>query len=97
MNGVKKAGGNSHTTLTSVLYDAVKASNRRWHKDHVVTFFRNRLEMPINKTSAAAVLMRVGALEGITLENINGKNHIYPSVSSESRMCLERFLYGRVN
>ena len=81
-------------TLTTMLHDAVKTDNKKWNKDHVKAFFRTRLEKPLNDASAIAVLSRVGDLDGMALQKINGKNHVSTAISRDAKAALNKFLYG---
>tara|TARA_R110000796_G_scaffold148262_6_gene265132 strand:- start:4956 stop:5234 length:279 start_codon:yes stop_codon:yes gene_type:complete len=85
----------TEVTLTSQAYDAVKNSNTKWNKDHIKAFFRSRLNKPLDDAASIGVLNRVGILEGMSMEVIDGKKHVFTSSSVLSKRLLANFLYGR--
>tara|TARA_R110000772_G_scaffold42318_1_gene98319 strand:- start:19050 stop:19328 length:279 start_codon:yes stop_codon:yes gene_type:complete len=85
----------SDVTLTTQAYNAVKNSNTKWNKDHIKAFFRSRINKPLDDAASIGVLNRVSILEGISMEVINGKKHVFTSSSTLSKKLLANFLYGR--
>ena len=95
MSKPNSANGFSTVTLTSQLHEAVTNSDKRWNKDHIKKFFKPRLEKPLNDSSAIAVMRRVELIDGMKVENVCGKLHLFSTVSLEAKKCLNNFLYGK--